>query len=266
VRADDSKTLSAIFGADSGSLLSSGDEVADQEAKRHFVERADERTCLERESKERVVLSVGTNDWPFAIPLLRGEAGWYFDTANGVEEIVNRRIGRNELYAIAIGRAYVNAQYEYYARAPMGKGLNQYAQRIHSTEGERDGLYWPAAEGEAESPLGPLIAAAERAGYGTEEASDGGATEPYHGYVFRILTAQGPNVPGGEKSYITDKGMTLGFGMLAYPIEYGNSGIMTFVVNQRGIVYQKDLGAETGKIDDSIKVFDPDSTWEPVAM
>ena len=266
LRVDDMEGLVAIFGADSKGLLYSGDEVADQETRRKFVEHADLRTVLDRESDGRVVMSIGEDEWPFPIPLIKGDTGWYFDTAGGREELINRRIGRNELYAMAVVDAFVNAQNEYYARAPMGDAPRQFAQRISSSEGKRDGLYWPAAEGDQESPLGPLVAKAAEEGYFDKENAPQDRPEPYHGYVFRILTAQGPSAPGGEGSYVQEGAMTLGFAVLAYPVEYGNSGVMTFMVNQRGIVYQKDLGEDTGKIAEAVMAFDPDDSWDPVPL
>ena len=263
LRAGDSESLSRIFGPNSDAVLSSGDEVADRESRRLFLEHADSRLILDRESDDRVLLSIGEDDWPFPIPLVRGESGWYFDTAAGAEELVNRRIGRNELYAIAVVNAFVNAQYEYYARAPLGEAMRQYAQRIASSEGQRDGLYWPVADEEQESPLGPMVAKAALEGYGAE-TSEG--AQPYHGYLFRLLTGQGSNAPGGERSYVEGGAMTGGFAFVAYPVDYGVSGIMTFVVNQRGIVYQKDLGEETEGVAEAMERFDPDSSWEPVPL
>ena len=266
LRADDTARLDALFGPDAEDLISSGDEVADRETRRQFVAGADLRTRLDRESEGRVILSIGADDWPFPIPLVRGEAGWHFDAAAGAEELVNRRIGRNELHAIAVMNAFVGAQYEYFARAPMGEGQRRYAQRIRSSEGKRDGLSWPVAEGEAESPLGPLVAQATEEGYFKGDGQDREGPDPYHGYIFRMLTAQGPHAPGGASSYVEGGAMTLGFALLAYPVAHGSSGIMTFIVNQRGIVYQKDLGPDTARIAESIEAFDPDPGWEPVAL
>lgn len=262
-RAKDSTALIAIFGPESIDLLSSGDEVLDQEAKRRFVERADLRTTLEREAADRVVLSLGEDDWPFPIPLLKGEAGWYFDSEQGANELINRRIGRNELNAIAVAHSYLSAQNEYYDLAPQGDGTKQYAQRFLSSQGKRDGLYWPVAEAEPESPLGPLVASAAKEGY-QKATDDSTGLKPYHGYLFRILTTQGKNAPGGERNYLSDQGMTEGYALLAYPVEHGDSGIMSFVVNHRGIIYQKDLGEDTAKIAETINAFDPDDSWEPV--
>jgi hypothetical protein len=258
LRNDDAEALGAIFGPHSQDLLSSGDEVADREARRRFLEAADVQLCIEREGEDRAILGIDSGRWPFPIPLVRGEQGWYFDTAAGAEEIINRRIGRNELHAIATVRAYVDAQYEYYRRAPEGDA--RYAERLRSGEGRRDGLYWPSGPDEAESPLGPLVAQAVEEGYGGAQGRS-----PYHGYFFRILTGQGPHAPGGAKSYISGGGMTDGFALVAYPAEHGNSGIMTFIVNQRGIVYQKDLGPGTSAAAEAMTAFDPDASWAPVA-
>jgi hypothetical protein len=262
-RAKDPKALIAVFGPESSELLSSGDEVMDQDAKRRFLERADLRTSLDREADNRVVLSFGEDDWPFPIPLLKGDAGWYFDTEEGANELINRRIGRNELNTIAVAHSYISAQNEYYDLAPQGEGAKQYAQRFLSSEGKRDGLYWPVAEAEPESPLGPLVASAAGEGY-QKAADDSTRPRPYHGYLFRILTAQGKNAAGGERNYLTDRGMTEGYALLAYPVEYADSGIMSFMVNHRGLLFQKDLGKETAQIAEGIKVFDPDASWEPV--
>lgn len=258
-RSDDSDALAKIFGPASGEILSSGDEVADQEGRRHFLEAADVRTSIERQEEDRVILSVGEDDWPFPIPLRRTEKGWYFDTPAGAEELINRRIGRNELQAIATTRAYVDAQFEYYALNPLGEETPQYAQRLGSSEDKRDGLYWPVGEEEAPSPLGPLVVAAVEQGYGQEKGL--GQWRPYNGYLFRILKAQGPHAPGGGNSYVKDGRMTGGFALVAYPAEYGNSGVMTFIVNQRGILYQKDLGDDTLKLAEAMEAFDPDASW-----
>lgn len=262
--ADATPRLSEIFGPDSGKVLSSGDEVADQESRRIFLEHADLHLCLDRDSENRVVVSIGEDDWPFPIPLEKDANGWYFDTQAGVEEIVNRRIGRNELHALATVEGIVDAEHEYYSAAPVGQGQRQYTPRFTSNEGTRDGLYWPVEEGESESPLGPLVAEAVAAGYGKDRDQSKDEPRPYHGYLFRILTAQGPNAPGGARNYLTDAGMTGGFAVLAYPAEHGNSGIMTFIASQQGIVYQKDLGSETATLAEGMTEFDPDASWEPV--
>ena len=186
---------------------------------------------------------MGEGDWPFPIPLVHDAQGWYFDTAAGKEEIYNRRIGRNELSTIDTLRTYVDAQDEYNDEDRNGDGLKEYARHLMSTAGTHDGLYWPTAEGEPESPMGPLVADAVAEGY---KPGEGGGGKPYHGYIFRALTSQGANAPGGVKDYLVDGHLTGGFALLAYPAEYGNSGIMSFQVNQSGIVYQSDLGPGDG--------------------
>jgi hypothetical protein len=258
--AEDSDALKVVLGPDADEL-SSGDPVADRADREAFVEAAVEEAGIEQEEgvDDQATLVIGEDDWPFPIPLVRDEQGWRFDTAAGLDEIYARRIGRNELNAIAVLEAYVQAQYDYEATDRTGEG-RQFAQKLRSSEGKHDGLYWPAAEGEAESPMGPLVAEAVAAGYGQDKS---GEPQPYQGYYYRILKAQGPNAPGGAKSYVNDGHMTKGFAALAFPAEYGNSGIMTFVVNQQGIVFEKDLGEETAALAAAIADYDPDDSWDP---
>lgn len=252
--------LLTVLGPDAEALRS-GDPVADAAARADFVDKAVASAALEiEEGDDRASLLIGPDDWPFAIPLVKEEQGWRFDTAAGLEEIYNRRIGRNELHAIATARAVVDAQREYAGQDRDGDGIREYAGRIQSREGQRDGLYWPVVGGESESPLGPLVAEASAEGYRTGNPTP----TPYHGYYYRILAAQGPAAPGGAKSYLDQGDLTGGFGLLAYPAEYGNSGIMTFVVNQQGIVFQKDLGEETAELAPAIDAYDPDASWTPV--
>lgn len=254
--------LDAVFGPGAKDIRSSGDPVADKAALEYFLTAAKERTELQYVKSDRVLLSFGDDDWPFPIPLVKSGKGWSFDTAAGKEEIVNRRIGRNELHSIAVMRELVTAQEEYRAADPIGSGLHTYAQKISSSKGQRDGLYWPAEDGANESPLGERIAVAVKEGYG---GADTGKPIPYHGYYFRILTAQGKHAPGGAKSYLKDGKMTGGFAVLAWPADYGNSGIKSFLVNQQGILYERDLGAETEKKAAAMKEYDPDDGWDPVS-
>lgn len=247
----------AVLGPEGRNLASSGDPVADQLARERFKTAYDEAHEIKQESDTRAVLIVGKDEFPFPIPIVAEGEGWRFDTAAGAEEILDRRIGENELSAIEVMRAYVDAQREYAEADHDGKGP-QYARRLSSSEGKRDGLYWVAAEGEAESPLGPLIAEARAEGY--KKRSD--APTPYHGYLFRILTAQGKNATRGARDYVVGGRMIGGFGLVAAPAEYGNSGVMTFIVNQDGVVFQKDLGPETTRISSQMSVFDPDKTWK----
>jgi hypothetical protein len=260
-RSNDTAKLAAILGPDAEGLLSSGDEVADADDRKRFVARATERTRLETLPDGETIAHIGRAGTPFAIPLVKEGAQWRFDTAAGKDELINRRIGRNELMAIAGARAYVDAQEEY-ARGAVTRGETRaYAQKIRSTPGQHDGLYWENASGTDESPLGPLFADASAEGY---QVADQPATpQPYHGYRFRILTAQGANAPGGARSYVKDGRMTDGFGLVAWPAEYGKSGIMTFQVNGQGIVFEKDLGQQTAEAAQAITAYDPDASWTP---
>lgn len=243
--------------------LRSGDPVADAAEREDFVDAATESARIEQDDEDHAVLSIGPEDWPFPIPLVRDAEGWRFDVAAGKEELLNRRIGLNELYTIGILRAYVDAQYEYAAQDPDADGVREYAQRMLSDAGTRDGLYWPTQQGEPESPMGRLIAEAVAEGY---RRGEGSKPTPYHGYFYGILTAQGEHAPGGAKSYVNDAGhMTKGFALIAYPAQYGESGIMTFLVNQSGIIFQKDLGDDTETVAPAITEYDPDESWHPEA-
>jgi hypothetical protein len=217
---------------------------------------------LVNENDMKVILHVGNGDWPFPIPVVKKGDHWLFDTMAGKEEILNRRIGRNELNAIQVCLAYVDAQREYVLKDRDGDKLLEYAQKFISREGEKNGLYWEAKEGEPQSPLGPLIAKAAGEGYAGRKP--GGKRNPYHGYYYRILKAQGKNAPGGEYDYMVSGKMIGGFALVAYPAEYGNSGVMTFIVNHDGVVYEKDLGKDTEKIATAMKKFNPDRTWKKV--
>ena len=249
-----------ILGPQSAELIHSGDPIADRRARERFVAAYDKAHKLERDSDNKAILIVGEDEWPLPIPLIRTRARWRFDTKAGAEEILNRRIGRNELTVIEVCRAYVAAQREYAAKNLGPGGSAEYAQHFMSTIGERDGLYWPVKAGEEESPLGPLIARARAAGYrpGTPHLKP----RPYYGYYFRILTQQGQNAPGGARNYIVNDHMTGGFALIAYPATYADSGIMTFIVNQDGIVFQKNLGPDTASIARQITQYDPDATWQ----
>ncbi len=259
--ATDAAALADVLGPEVEQLRS-GDKVADRDDLKHFVTAAQAGTHIQRRSADLALLSIGRDHWPFPIPLVKDKEGWRFDTAAGKEELLNRRIGRNELHAIATARVYVEAQNEYATKDPMGSGVRQYATRFASSEGKRDGLYWPVAAGQEPSPLGPLVAEAVAEGY---QHNASGEPTPYHGYYFRILTAQGAQAPGGARSYMKDGHLSEGFGLLAYPAEYGASGIMSFIVNQQGIVFQKDLGKETKQQALAITEYNPDSSWEPVS-
>jgi hypothetical protein len=260
VKGNDTKELLAIFGPKGKELVSSGDKVADETGRQHFVKAYEEMNKLVNENDTKVILHVGNGDWPFPIPVVKKGEYWLFDTIAGREEILNRRIGRNELNAIQVCLACVDAQREYVLKDRDGDKVLEYAQRIISKKGEKNGLYWEAKEGEPQSPLGPLIAKADTEGYSGERPV--GRRSPYHGYYYRILKSQGKNAPGGEYDYVVNGKMIGGFALVAYPAEYGNSGIVTFTVNQDGVVYEKNLGQDTGKIAAAMKKFDPDKTWK----
>ena len=251
----DTAKLEEIFGPGSADLFRSGDEAQDRRAVTRVKELIAQKVTFQDHDADTKVALFGEEEWPFPIPLVREGERWKFDTAKGREELLNRRIGFNELSTLASLHAYVDAQVVYFSQGRDGN-RPAFAQKFMSSEGKQDGLYWPAAEGENESPLGDLLA---HAAIGEHQAG-----EPYNGYNYRILTGQGKNAPGGERSYLDAKGlMTTGFAAIAWPAKYGNSGVMTFIVNQRGMVYQKDLGAGTEAAVAAIQSFDPDSSWTP---
>jgi hypothetical protein len=259
VKDGSTKKIVAVLGPEAEKLASSGDEVADAAARQRFL-TAYEEVHEAKESDGRAVLVIGKDEYPFPIPIVEEKGSWRFDTAAGEEEILDRRIGQNELSAIEVLKAYVDAQREYAEVDHDGKGV-QYAQRLLSSEGKQDGLYWPTAENAPESPFGPLIAEARAEGY--RKTSD--SPQPYHGYLFRVLTGQGENAAGGERDYVVNGRMLGGFGLIAVPAEYGNAGVKTFMVNQDGVVFEKDLGEETADAAGAIARFDPDASWAKVA-
>jgi hypothetical protein len=260
LEADDVKDALAILGPEGKEIILSGDEVADKAARERLVAAYREMHRLEKaENGESVVLSVGQNDWPFPIPLVKEGDTWVFDTHAGKEELINRMIGRNEFEAMDLCKVYVNAQRDYARKDWDNDGVLEYAQKFVSDTGKWNGLYWQAAEDEIKSPLGPLYAEAAQEGYSLRKS--GGKVQPFHGYYFRILKAQGKNAAGGAYQYVINGHMVAGFAMIAYPAQYGSSGIMTFTVSQDGRIYQKDLGPKTGAIALRIKAFDPDKTW-----
>lgn len=256
--------LHAILGPDADRVIHSGDKYADQELQQRFVALYDEKHAIGQPSAGHAELDVGPDDWPLPIPIVESDGRWTFDTKAGEQTIVDRRIGRNELSAIRTLLASADAQRDYFDRAKQATGTGVYAMRLLSTPGHQDGLYWPVAEGETESPLGPLVDAAQEAGYPGEQV--GGKPIPYEGYYFRILTAQGPNGDGGAKSYVKSGRMTGGFALVAWPARFENSGIMTFIVGPDGDVYQKDLGPDTARIASEMKAFDPDLSWTRITM
>jgi hypothetical protein len=261
VRKGDNKAILAILGPQAKSLVSSGDPVADRALGERFVRAYDASHSL-KAGGGKIVLITGEDDFPFAIPVVPDGPRWRFDTAAGKEEIENRRIGRNELDAVQVCLAYVDAQREYYTQARMGDGVQQYARRTASTPGKRDGLYWDVKPGERPSPLGPLVASARAEGYGPRAK---GQPAPYHGYYYRVLEGQGPQAPGGAYAYVANGRMIGGFALIAFPAQYGVSGVTTFMVNHDGMVYQKDLGRRTATLARQINTFDPDPTWQKVA-
>ena len=262
LKAEDTKMLVVIFGPGSEDIFSSGDPVADKAEHERFINRYEQKNRLEEESTEKVILSIGDEDWPFAIPIVKEAGAWRFDTQEGREELLARRIGRNELDVIQVCLAIVDAQREYARKDRNSDGLREYAQKFRSDPGKQDGLYWEAKEGDEQSPLGPLFAEAQEGGYpGRPEGSE---PVPYLGYFYRILTTQGQNAPGGAYDYIVNNKMIGGFAVVAYPADYANSGVMTFIVNHDGVVYQKDLGENTEELAKAMTLYDPDETWMPV--
>ncbi len=260
VKAGNQKALLDILGPEGRSLVYSGDEVADRNARQRFAAEYDRAHHLQG-GGGRVILYVGQDDFPFAIPLVPDGPVWRFDTKAGVEEIVNRRVGKNELEAIQVCLAYVDAQREYYSEDRNADGVREHAQRFTSSPGKREGLFWETKPGEKPSPLGVLVAQARAEGYGK---AGRGAPVPYHGYYYRILTAQGPDAPDGAYDYMAHGRMIGGFALVAFPAQYGVSGVMTFIVNHEGVVYQRDLGPDTTAIARGMKVFNPDATWKKV--
>ena len=261
VKANDSKALISILGPEGKSIASSGDKAADREGGARFVKAYEEANKLEKSGDAKAVLGIGKDNWPFPVPVVKDGAGWRFDTKAGLEEILNRRIGRNELNTMQAMLAYVDAQREYYLRNPQKDKLLSYAQKFASTQGKRDGLYFSTKEGEPVSPVGPVFTAAKAEGYAKGEGGKPGA---YHGYHYRILKGQGPDAPGGAYDYVAQGKMIGGHALVAWPTTYGNSGVMTFMVNHDGVVYEKDLGAQTSTAVQKITKFNPDKTWKKV--
>ena len=261
IRGGDSDALLKILGPGAKSIVSSGDAVADKAAKARISAAYDQMHRFITEDDGRVFLYLGADNWPMPIPLIERKGKWYFDTAYGQEEILARRVGRNELNAIQVCEAIVQAQQQYGSQVQTGADGKQFAQKFMSDEGKHNGLFWKTAAGEPSSPLGPLNASASAQGYGY---TGHGKPAPYHGYIYRILKEQGSHAPGGARSYIEDGKMTGGFAVLAYPASYRSSGVMTFMAGQDGVVYQKDLGPKTSRLAASIKAYDPDNSWHPV--
>jgi len=258
--AKDNSALQEIFGAEFQELLT-GDKVQDANNAQRFATAMAQGCNPVKEGEDKITLEVGTNNWPMPIPLVKADGQWHFDTAAGKEEIINRHIGKDELHAIGVCRAYVTAQRQYAGANPEAGGGVQYAQKFKSAPGKKDGLYWPAAENEPASPFGPLVAEAHAEGYVKHK---GTGPHPFHGYYFRILTRQGQAAPGGKMDYLSHGNLTGGFALVAYPEHWDQSGIMTFIVNQDGKVFQRNLGEKTSRIAGAMKAYNPDSEWTPV--
>jgi hypothetical protein len=261
IKADDNKEVLAIFGPGGKEVVYSGDPVEDKQRRAKFIKDYDQKNALAKDG-DKMVLSVGEKDWPFPIPLVKKGDQWFFDTKAGKEEILNRRIGENELSTIQTMLAIVDAQREYAMNDLDGDGILEYAEKFRSDAGKKNGLYWETKEGEEPSPLGSLTANARAEGYTKAGSKD--KPMPYHGYYFRILKAQGKNAAGGAYDYVVKGQMIGGFAVVAYPAKFGNSGVMTFLVNHDGVVYQKDLGKKTDQAAKAVKKFDPDKTWKKV--
>jgi hypothetical protein len=256
MQAQDEQAPLSILGPAGKDVLSSGDPVEDSNARIGFVVKYQEMHRFVTEANGTVTLVIGAENWPFPIPLVKKNVSWYFDTAAGKDEIVFRRIGKNELSAMDACRELVDAQKRYFARPPANLP-HQFAQKLVSDEGQHNGLYWHGASDEFDSPIDPLIAYA-RQNLPTDQV---GEHVPFNGYMFRILSSQGRHVPGGSKKYVVDGQMSAGFAFVAYPVDYRSSGVMTFVVDESGTIYEKDFGPDTTKLAQAMTVYDPDSTW-----
>jgi hypothetical protein len=260
VRAGDRKAINTILGPGAEQVISSGDAVQDENTRKLFLAAYDLTHSIQTDGDKPATLLIGRDEYPFAIPIAKKGDSWMFDTTAGREEVLARRIGRNELAAIQVCLAYYDAQYEYAETMPKVDDMAVYAQRVVSSPGKKDGLYWPSAEGQPQSPLGEAVAAASLRGYRV------GSGEPFHGYYYKILTRQGPKAPGGAHDFIVDGKMIGGFALIAWPAEYGNSGITTFLISHDGAVYEKDLGKDTAKVAARTTAFNPDDTWKKVVI
>jgi hypothetical protein len=257
-RAGDQSAVDSLFGPGVKELLS-GDPRQDAIEFAAFAKAIGQFSHLVRKSDDTCVLNVGAKNWPMPIPIVRRDGSWFFDTLAGKDEILNRRIGEDEATAIGVCHTYVLAQREYAAEDRDGSGVLKFAQRLKSTPGTKDGLYWPAEPGQEQSPFGPLVAEARAEGYGGKTAE--GEPQPFHGYRFKVLLAQGPAAPGGAYGYVINGNLIAGFALVAYPAHWGESGVMTFIVNQWGKVYQCNLGENSAQIASEMTLFDPDSSW-----
>jgi hypothetical protein len=261
-RSQDTVALRAVLGPGSAPLVSSGDRHADEAAMRRFVEAYDAGHALLPDGSDRMMLEVGSNNWQLPIPIVQREGRWYFDLHQAAQEIIDRRIGRNEIAAIRVCLAYVDAQSDYFERKKQETGSGAYAKRLVSTQGRHDGLYWPATGGQADSPLQPLVSQAQDEGYPGQMPNN--SLAPYQGYFFRILISQGAEAASGAKKYVQNGRMTGGFALIAWPARYASSGIMSFIVNQDGVVFQKDLGPDTARLATNITRFNSDPSWARV--
>jgi hypothetical protein len=257
MRSDGPKQIWHVLGPGASKLIRSGDPVQDNQAREAFVAAYDKSAKFERTGQDRATLLVGPDDFPFPYPLVMKSSRWQFDAKQGDEQVLDRRIGRNELSAIKVCLAYVDAQREYATRDRNGNGLLEYAQNLTSSPGQHDGLFWETKDDEPPSPLGPLVASARAQGYIQHDPM----SAPYHGYYYKILTGQGKDAPGGAYDYIVGRKMIGGFALVAYPARWGKSGVMTFVVNHDGVVYEKNLGSDTQAVASKMTLFNPDSTW-----
>jgi hypothetical protein len=258
LRSGDTKAIENVLGPGSTKLISSGDPVADKDGRERFIAAVAEGSKVDKHDNGNVFFEVGKDEWPFPIPVVMADGSWHFDSRAGAEEIINRRIGANELNTINVCLSYVDAQREYATADRNRDGFLEYAQQFLSDPGKRNGLYWPQEVGEEESPMGPLLVAAQAKGYAFQK----GTRTPYYGYYYRILKAQGPHAPGGAMDYVIGGHMIGGFALVAFPAEYGSSGVMTFIVNYEDEVYQKDLGPKTTEIAEKMTQYDPDSSWK----
>jgi hypothetical protein len=258
--AKDKAALREIFGPEFQEL-STGDEVQDANNAQKFATALAQESHPVAEGDDKITLEVGTNNWPMPIPLVKADGQWHFDTAAGKEEIINRHIGKDELHAVGVCRAYVTAQRQYASANPQAGAGAKYALKFKSTPGQKDGLYWTSAANEPASPFGPLVAEAHAAGYGN---NTGAGPHPFHGYYFRILTRQGKAAPGGKMNYLSGGNLSGGFALVAYPEHWDQSGIMTFIVNQDGKVFERNLGEKTSRMAGTMKEYNPDGEWTPV--
>lgn len=260
-RSKDFKEMTALFGPAGKDSVISHDEMVNKDLYERFVKAYEEKNRIDISTDNKALLYVGNNEFPFPVPIVKKGNEWFFDTKRGRAEILQRRIGRNELDTIQSCLAYVDAQKDYFRMTGSKDGPGEYARKFISDPGTRNGLYWETKEGEEPSPLGMFMARARTEGLQPKKSDK---PVPYQGYYYKILTSQEKNASGGARNYIANDRMTQGFGLVAYPAEYGMTGVMTFIVNQDGVVYQKNLGKTTTKAANAIKAFDPDKTWKQV--